>query len=276
MPFPAIGDYGPYGDWSETTAYSEGDVVYYGGYLYRAMTSITAGDDPRTATFTCTFTNTAGISGGTSTRTMRKWRIFDLPNSYYQAMLRGIPPGRFGTSTNTSPLVDYVRTISAAGFKISGEVADECSWDGYGFFAGLDVTYSIDTLTTVDKERLLYSFSAVPMDRVDQMLGGSTYDDPTNNYTAVFWQPNTVGDGTEYPAWGDDCQGMMFASMQTFGRDYTVLESYSLGPPETTSTADLTTVSFQDNWTSVPVSSPPIVGIPLVTDPDFATDAPPV
>lgn len=270
MPFPAIGSYGPYADWSETATYAEGDVVYYGGYLYLAMTSITAGDNPRTSTFSCTFTDTSGINGGgTANRTMRKWRIFDLPNSYYQAMLRGIPPGRFGNfSINTSPLVDYVRTISAVGFALDGEIAVECSYNGYGISAGLDVTYEVDELDGVDNITLLYSFSAIPLEEVE---GNTTYRDPTDNYEAIFWQPNTVGTGSDAPAWGDDCQGMMFASMQTFSRDYSILESYSVGPPVTAVTNDVTTVAFQDNWQAAVTGTPS--GTPLNTSPDYATDA---
>lgn len=279
MPFPAIGDYGPYADWNAETEYFDGDVVFHKGYLYRLMGTGAYGDssigeDPKTATASYPFEDTAGINsaagGGpydyTEYRTLRRWCLFSLPNAYYQAMLRKLPPPVLASGSN---LVDYVRTISAVGFKFDGEIADECSYAGYGFFAGLDVTYSIDTLTSVDNEVLVYSHSAVPMDRVDAWMGGQTYRDPTDNFSAVFWQPNTVGNGTEYPTWGDDCQGMMFSSMQTFGRDYTVLLSYDLGPPETSSTADLTTVSFQDNWTGVAVSSPPVIGVVLLTSPSF-------
>lgn len=272
MPFPAIGDYGPYDDWDETQAYAADDVVYYGGYLYRAMTSTSAGDNPRTATYSCTLSNTSGLPyGSTLTKTMRKWRLFDLPFSYYQAMLRGIPPKAFSTYGESSSFPDEVRTISAVGFALDGEIATECSPAGYDLFAGLDVTYAVNSLEGVDNITLLYSFSAVPIDKVDQLLGGQTYLDPTTNYSAIFWQPNTVGTGSQGPAWGDDCQGMMFASMQTFSRDYGILESYSLGPPVTSVTNDVTTVAFQDNWLAAVDPMAPS-GIPLNTDPDFPTD----
>lgn len=268
MPFPAIGSYGPYPDWSQASTYSEGDVVFYGGYLYRAMTSISAGDNPRTATFTCTFYNTSGISTSTEdTRTMRKWRIFDLPFSYYHAMLMGIPPNSFDQYGISSPMPDEIRTICAVGFATDGEIAVDSSFDGYGISAGLDVTYAVDTIEGVDNIELTYSFSAIPMDELED----TTYRDPTTNYQAIFWQTNTVGTGSDLPAWGNDCQGMMFASMQTFSREYGVLTSYSSGPPVVAVTNDVTTVAFQDNWTAAIDPMGPS-GTVLLTDPNFASD----
>lgn len=283
MPFPQIGDYGPYDDWSETETYYPDDVVFHDGYLYVLMGANVFGDNsvgenPKTATFTCTFIDTAGINSGglnppydySEERTMRRWRLFDLPFSYYQAMIRRLPPAEFGSNQpGRSPLNDNVRTICAAGFSKDGEIARECSYSGYGLFAGLNVTYAVSSISGYTI-KLIYSFSAVPLDKVDSLIGGSTYRDSTTNFSAVFWQPNTVASGSEYPAWGDDCQGMMFASMQTFSREYTVLTDYDEGPPETADTEDLTTLAFQDNWTAEPVSDPPIAGIPVVTDPDFA------
>lgn len=282
MPFPQIGDYGPYDDWSETETYVLGDVVFYEGYLYVMMGNGTfgetsVGENPRSATFTCKFYDTAEVNSVAEPpatppyefeeeRTMRRWRVFDLPFSYYQAMLRGIPPDAFTGSDTGSPLGQEVRTINAVGFKKDGQIVNECSYKGYGLSAGLDATYSVSSISgyTIN---LIYSFSAVPLEKVDEENG---YVNPETNQEALFYQPNTVGKGDEYPAWGDDCQGMMFASMQTFGRDYTVLTDYDEGPPETASTANLTTIAFQDNWTAEPVSDPPIAGIPIETDPDFA------
>jgi hypothetical protein len=275
MPFPAIGSYGPYADWDETLAYAQGDVVFYGGYLYRAMTSASAGENPRTATFNCAFTDTAGINSSGATppysyteyREMRVWTIYDLPFAYYQAMLRRIPPGSLSSYDAGTVLGQEIRTISAAGFSLNGEIARECSYNGYGISAGLDVTYAVDELEGVDNIEVIHSFSAIPLDELEN----TTYRDSTDTYEAIFWQPNTVASGTDAPAWGSDCQGMMVSSMQTFSRDYSVLVSYSLGPPVTSSTDDVTTVSFQDNWNAAVTGSPS--GIPLNTSPDYATDA---
>lgn len=110
MPFPQVGDYGPYADWTEDGEYSIGDIVYHEGYLYQLMGNpdeqdpldpyVSIGENPKTATFSCLFSDESSVNtwknifnppGDYATEeylTMRRWRLFDLPAGYYHSMLR--------------------------------------------------------------------------------------------------------------------------------------------------------------------------------------------
>lgn len=287
MPFPAIGDYGPYADWSETATYADGDVVYYGGYLYRAMMAITAGDNPRTATASFTFDDESGINGGgTASRTMRKWRLWDLPAGYYHAMLRGITPDVLTAeyASTKVPAFDYLYMIqvracakTGVGYYIDSRTpATVCSYLGYGLNSGLNCEYSDSDL---EAGELIYSFTAISMDMVDPQIEQSYQREEFFDERSLIWMPNTIAAWSEIPsdsyevtsvtsAQGFDPTTLrsMHSSMQTFGRTFTWVDGLS---PVTTESG--TTVEFDDNWTNSTVD-PNLGGQPCATSPDYATD----
>lgn len=282
MPFPAIGSYGPYADWSESVTYYPDDVVFHKGYLYRLMGDGSFGDsstgeDPKTATFNCPFYDTAGINSigasppysYTEYRTMRRWRLFDLPFGYYEAALRDFPPAVFDTFGVGSPFPNEIRTTCLSGFDVrQAPKATSCSYAGYGLSAGLDSTWDDPVFG-----ELLYSFSAIPMDELEN----TTYVDPTTNFTAIFWQPDTIsatintglnnGFPEDYllPAWSAETQGQMFSCTQTFSRAFDFVLDGSTGAGDQSDTP-----GFQDNWTAerIWISYYGALGI-KGTDPDY-------
>lgn len=261
MPFPAIGSYGPYADWSETVTYYPGDTVYHKGYIYTLMSDGSFGDsstgeDPKTAEFSCPFEDTAGINSQgasppysyTEYRDMRRWRLFDLPFGYYEAALRGVPPAVFDTFGVGSPLPKEIRTTCVSGFDVrAAPKATSCSYAGYGLSAGLDSTWDDPVFG-----ELLYSFSAIPMDELEN----TTYTDPVSgSFSAIFWQPDTIaaliGSGNNggfpedylLPAWSAETQGQMFSCTQTFSRTFDFILDGSTGAGDSSDTP-----AFQDNW----------------------------
>ena len=288
MPFPQVGDYGPYADWSETATYNQNDIVFYRGYLYRLMTPTSStGDNPVTSTFSCTFDDESGINGGgTASRTMRKWRLWDLPAGYYHAMLRGITPEVLTAeyaSTNV-PAFDYLYMIqvracakTGVGYYIDSRTpATVCSYLGYGLNSGLNCEYSDADL---EAGELIYSFTAISMDRVDPQVEQSYEREEFFDERSLIWMPNTIAAWSEIPsdsyevtsvtsASGFDATTLrsMHSSMQTFGRTFTWVDGLS---PVTTESG--TTVAFDDNWYNSTVD-PNLGGQPCATSPDYATD----
>lgn len=233
---------GPFAAWDPGATYAEGDRVTYGGYIYIAMTAISSGDDPRTATFTETFTNRIGA--GTATATMRKWTIWDYPVGHYMAQARGLPAFELTT-------LPQART-----FCVRGEFDDltenytyptSASYEGYNMPGGLDCNWPAE---------LMAAPSEVPFE--DYSWGRLVpkkypYQPSVGGEEAVCFQPNTVsalirsdlnaGFPENYllPAWSAETQGQMFACAGTFSREYVFIDVGSW--------QDQTgTPSFQDNW----------------------------
>lgn len=245
MPQPAIGNYGPFPDWSDSVNYATGDRVYYDSYIYQAMTAITAGDNPKTATFTANLTDNAGFSatvGTTTTRTMRKWTVWDFPVGIQMALIRGVSPSALDTG-GTSPVTYEVKTIyvTRPDRTALGVYPTVGSYAGYGLPSGMNQEWNED---------ISYNFapSAVPYN-FDLINGPEDYVGPTTNESGILFQPDTITphfdqQGTNYylyPAWSDEVQGQMVSSYQTFSRDFNYIDADDnlqiLGTPY-----------WQDNW----------------------------
>ena len=259
---------GPFAPWDSASTYSTGDRVSLGGYIYQAMTSISAGDDPRTATFTATATNKIGP--GTSTRTARKWRIWDYPVGYYMARLRGLPEFELDGP-------EEVRTFCVRGeFDNRAEVFTYPTYASYAFY---DMPAGMDTVWPAPASgELLIMPSAVPLE--DSTRPAAYPSDSGSSDDAVSFQPNTVSaqitsvevspgtfEDALLPAWSSDTQGQMFACMATFSRTY----KYNLAS-DPTGEGNAATNLFEDNWTANPyLTGTDDVGTIIDSSPDFVT-----
>jgi len=249
MPHPAVGPFGPFADWSASVTYAEGDVVYYQGYLYQAMTAITAGDNPRTATYSATLTDNAGFSGtiGTpATRTMRKWTVWDFPFGIQMARLRGVSPSALyegGTSAVTYEVKTiYVTRPDRMDLNVYPTVG---SYAGYGLPSGMNQEWNEDIAFNFAPSAVPYNF--------DIINGPEDYVGPTTNESGILFQPDNVTArislqaGSDnffmYPAWSQECQGQMVSSYQTFSRDFNYIDADD-------NLQLLTTPGWQDNWQS--------------------------
>lgn len=247
MPYPAVGPFGPFDDWSDTLPYAEGEVVYYQGYLYQAMTSILAGDNPRSATYTATLSDTAGFSGtigATTTRTMRKWTVWDFPVGMQMARLRGVSPAALYDG-GASPVTYEVKTIyvTKSDRYAAGVYPASGSYSGYGLPAGLNQNWDEDLSFTFAPSAIPYSF--------DTFNAPQDYVGPTTNESGILFQPDTltpyfdIQAGSSnyhlYPAWAEEVQGQMVSSYQTFSREFNYIDAND--DPQT-----LATPAWQDNW----------------------------
>lgn len=227
--------------WDSKKAYALDDRVYYQGYLYQAMTSISPGDDPRTATFT-----NSGV-------TFRKWTIYDLPSTYLMARLRGIPDNSISDESGVaSPMPYEVRTICVRNFFQSDESFQEPTSKSLGIYGmpqGMDSNwaqteywdpvYAPSAAAYADGKPKSYPYPAsMPID------------------SGIVFQPNTVsaqllsdlnmGSPEDYlaPAWSTETQGQMISCYQTFSREY----GFALVGTAPYTGDESNTTSFQDNW----------------------------
>jgi len=231
--------YGPYPAWKGDTTYATGDRVSFGGYIYEAMTSIAAGDNPRSATYS--------LLGGT----FRKWRVWDLPASYIMARLRGLPENVLANEVGVvSPMPHEIHLVQVrTDFQNNGSPNADLYWQpdskssaGYGMPAGMDSNWS-----EPEEGQLMYSFSAA------RYQNGAPYAYEYNLAadSGIIYSPTTVAAKLEYdppsdtflvlPAWHTETQGQMISCYQTFLREFTFTQS---GP----STVSMSTIEFQDNW----------------------------
>ena len=235
--------YGPFSAWDSAATYSTGDRVTYGGYIYEAMTSIAANDNPRTATYS--------LLGGT----FRKWRVWDYPASYIMARLRGLPETAIAAEGgNPSPLPEEIRLVQVrAEYDFNGAPDADIYWQpdsvssaGYGMPAGMDSNWS-----DPDEGELVWSFSAARYEDGAPYA----YDYNLGADSGIIYSPTTVlanldyvpDDGffNLYPAWSTETQGQMISCYQTFDREFNVLIN---GSPNSEATP-----SFKDNWRSFTV-----------------------
>ena len=273
---------GPFAEWNAATTYTEGDRVSYGGYIYELMDGPSTGDNPRTATFTATLSNSAfGAGGGTETLTMRKWRIWDYPAAYYMAKLRGLPPFSMSSFTNQQTnLSEEIRTfIVRTDYQNNGDAAQDlyhsptsASYSGYGMPAGMDTNWGAPPDPDEVGKELIWSFSAAKYAYDNgRMLAPFTYDYNLGVANGLCFQPSTivgslVSNGVDFdvlPAWFTETQGQMISCYQTFSRDF---EFTQPGPSKDT----FTTASFGDNWTGAPPTTSD-GGDTIGTDPDYDT-----
>lgn len=259
---------GPFAAWDPAATYSAGNRVSFGGYIYEAMTAISANDNPRTATYTATATNKIGP--GTSTRTMRKWRIWDYPVGHYMARLRGLPEFELDGP-------EEVRTFCIRGeFDNRAETFTFPTYASYAFYgmpAGMDTVWPEPTYG-----ELLIMASAVPLE--DSTRPSAYPSDSMSSNDAVCFQPNTVSaqivsvevspgtfEDAFLPAWSAETQGQMVACRATFFRTY----KYNLGS-DATAEIDQATNDFEDNWTANPaLTGTDDVGTIIDSSPDFVT-----
>ena len=268
--------YGPFPEWDAEATYSAGDRISFGGYLYEAMTAISAGDNPRTATFTATLTDSA-LSGSSTTATLRKWRVWDYPAAYYMARLRGLPDSAILPGLDKNGLPEEIRTVVVrSNYQFIGtpdtDLYDQpasASYSGYGMPAGMDTNWD-----DPEEGELMWSFSAARYEdgapyAYDYNLGaasGICYQ-PTTICPEVVY-PVTVG-GTDYygflPAWQNETQGQAISCYQTFSRTFDYLDEFNLSDTVTTN-------GFEDNWRANPeaTNNENAIGPTIGTDPDYS------
>jgi hypothetical protein len=251
--------YGPYPAWKGDTTYATGDRVSFGGYIYEAMTSIAAGDNPRSATYS--------LLGGT----FRKWRVWDLPASYIMARLRGLPENVLSTDSGVvSPMPEQIHLVQVrTEYQYNGSPDADLYFEpgskssaGYGMPAGMDSNWS-----DPEEGELMYSFTAARYDEGKPYA----YDYNLGSDSGIIYSPTTVAAKLEYdatsdsflvlPAWHTETQGQMISCYQTFSREFTFTQP---GP----STASQLTPEFQDNWIA-DADALPYDGTTIETDPDY-------
>ena len=236
--------YGPFEPWDSAASYSAGNRVTFGGYIYEAMTAISAGDNPRTATYS--------LLGGT----FRKWRVWDYPATYIMARLRGLPDAAFADEFGVaSPMPVEVRTICVRNFYISAgdpvydlfTLPTSYSEAGYGMPQGMDTNWEQPSLWDP-----IYAPSAA----MYEDGAPKAYDNDLGGGSALYFQPNTVAAQILYdlnggfneaylaPAWDDETQGQMISCYQTFERNY----NFALMNTSPYSGDGTSTPAFQDNW----------------------------
>lgn len=263
---------GPFPPWDEETAYVEGDRVTYGEYIYELMDATSTGENPRTATFTATLTDSA-LSGSTTTATLRKWRVWDYPAGYYLAILRGLPPFTLVDLSGNVPVSNEIRTVIVrTNYQNNGAANTDlyhspssASYSGYGMPAGMDTNWTAPADPDELGKELIWSFSAARYE--DGEPYAYQYNLGAGN--GLCFQPSTivgslVSNGVDFdvlPAWFTETQGQMISCYQTFSRDFKFTQP---GPSQTVET----TAAFSDNWTDAP---PTIAdgGDTIATDPDY-------
>lgn len=266
---------GPFAAWDPAATYSAGNRVSFGGYIYEAMTAISANDNPRTATYTATLTDSA-LGGGTTTATLRKWRVWDYPASYYMARLRGLPDDAITPGFQKNGLPEEIRTVIVRTLYQNNGSADadiyhqpdSASYSGYGMPAGMDTNWS----TPADPEdlgyELVWSFSAGRYEDGEPYA----YDYNLGAATGLCYQPTTIlgslvdstlnpGGYDMMPAWETETQGQMISCYQTFDRDFNVGGG--------TTSIVLTTPPFGDNWRDNVIDDETIKFDTFGTDPDY-------
>jgi hypothetical protein len=251
--------YGPFSAWDPEATYTAGQRVSYGGYIYEAMTSIAANDNPRTATYS--------LLGGT----FRKWRVWDYPFSYIMARLRGLPENVLANEGGVvSPMPEEIHLVQVrTDFQNNGSPDADLYWQpdskssaGYGMPAGMDSNWS-----EPEEGQLMYSFSAARYEDGAPYA----YDYNLGADSGIIYSPTTVAAKLEYdapsdtflvlPAWHTETQGQRISCYQTFLREFTFTQP---GP----STATQSTIEFQDNWIA-DADALPDDGTTIATDPAY-------
>ena len=154
--------------WDSAKTYYEGDVVSHKGYFYRRLKGTSAsGEDPKTATYTVTFTADASGNKGQNTpsdtnllppvdKTMRVWTIADEGFSYHMARVRGLKADSLELIPNsTTPdkfsylqFKDEYAMVCVRNMKAGYDEEDEfmippnnASYAGWGMPAGMSADF---------------------------------------------------------------------------------------------------------------------------------------
>ena len=285
---------GPFAPWDKETAYTEGNRVSFGGYIYELMDGPSTNDDPRSATYSETFTPTA-LGGSSTTLTMRKWLLWDYPAGYYMAIQRGLPPFSLIDIFTVSPVSNQVRLVQVRAKASVDEnetnddnydLPDKASYQGYRMPGGMDTTW-------LDPEDFNFlDFSEDPPEPYTVTGGKLMYAPATAAYEDGYPAAYNILDGQAYgvcfsptciipittsevvdentiyyinPIMQTETQGQMIASYGTFSREFKYLVS---GSPRF-GTDEATTTGFQDNYLASPSA---ISGLPFAaidTDPEY-------
>jgi len=259
--------YGPFDPWDEAETYSTGDRVSYEGYIYEAMTSIAAGDNPRSATYS--------LLGGT----FRKWRVWDLPASYIMARLRGLPENVLANEGGVvSPMPEEIHLVQVrADYQYNGSPEADLylqptsmSSAGYGMPKGMDSNWG-----TPSEGELVWSFSASRYEDGKPYA----YDYNLGTDSGIVYSPTTilpkarydtiVGSNTNwafYPAYATETQGQLISCYQTFGRTFDWIDE--VGATDTAiipAFAD----SFNTAGNGFTTNNENPIGDTIGTDPDY-------
>ena len=273
-----------YDDWKDSEAYSAGDIVFYNNYLYIAMTSCDAGDDPLTATYTQYFevgdfgfnkvfpTEEEPDPDNTYSQTMRKWTIYDLPFGYYYSKLCGLPGNNLQESqySNVGTEVMVLNVYRLGGPDDGLDFAKiEYNWSGYGLPHGLnskwpDPDYVLRRGQETEREiesELVYHISFVPMDFNGLAKMPKQYGDETVSglaFQSHLYQYNTTTfyGGDYYGAENTPYESVRMATLfyATFSRSHNYI-----GDPS--GSDSVTSPTFADNY-EASVPSPPVTDPP--------------
>jgi hypothetical protein len=287
---------GPFAPWDKEKAYNVGERVSYGGYIYELMDGPSTNDNPRSATYSETFTPTA-LGGSSTTLPMRKWLLWDYPAGYYMAIQRGLPPFSLVPAFGNAGVCGEVRLVQVRAKASVSEIdpnqdtydlPDKASYEGYRMPAGMDTKWldpeDYDFLDfsedppepyTVTGGKLMYAPAAAAYadgyPAAYEIFDGQAY--------GVCFSPTCIiplttseevdGDTVYYinPIMQTETQGQMIASYGTFSREFKFLVS---GTPRFV-TDEATTAGFQDNYLASPSA---ISGFPfdtIDTDPEYKT-----
>jgi hypothetical protein len=287
---------GPFAPWDKETEYTEGNRVSFGGYIYELMDGPSTNDDPRSATYSATFTPTA-LGGSSTTLTMRKWLLWDYPAGYYMAIQRGLPPFSLVPAFGNAGVCNEVRLVQVRAkanvneidpYQDTYDLPDEASYEGYRMPAGMDTKwldpedydftdFSVDPPEpyTVTGGKLMYAPAAAAY--ADGYP--AAYEISDGQAEGVCFSPTCIipittseeveGDTVYYinPIMQTETQGQMIASYGTFSREFKFLVS---GTPRLV-TDEATTTGFDDDYLASPntISAEPIDTID--TDPEYKT-----
>jgi hypothetical protein len=287
---------GPFAPWDKDVAYTEGNRVSYDGYIYELMDGPSTNDDPRSATYSETFTPTA-LAGSSTTLTMRRWMLWDYPAGYYMAKLRGIPPFSLIDIMGNTPVSNEVRLVQVRAKANVNEdntnddaydLPTSASFEGYRMPGGMDSTWAeptdynfTDTSVTppvpytVTGGKLMYAPATAAYEdgypAAYNIFDGQAY--------GVCYSPTCIipittsgevdGDTVYYinPIMQTETQGQMIASYGTFSREFKYLVS---GSPRF-GTDEATTTGFQDNYLASPSAISGFGFAAIDTDPEYKT-----
>jgi len=257
--------------WESTKTYYEGDVVSHKGYFYRRLKgSSGTNEDPKTATYTVTFSADASGNKGQNTptdtnllpnvdKTMRVWTIADEGFSYQMERVRGLPIGALEPAfdfDNKRTYLQYNGEYSMICVRnLSGGYDEEdpfmkppanASYAGWGMPAGMNAEFVVGD----------YDYDIGFFGEWVYGPGAGIYEDNApkkyrwyeGQLQGACFIPNTVlgslaigtpdpdesPDYQEYftqPAFSDESFGSIFASMCSFSRDYTYANWEPVGSP---------------------------------------------
>jgi hypothetical protein len=288
---------GPFAPWDKEKAYNVGERVSYGGYIYELMDGPSTNDNPRTATYSATFTPTA-LGGSSTTLTMRRWLLWDYPAGYYMAIQRGLPPFSLIDLLGNVPVSNEVRLVQVRAkakvnepdpYNDTYDLPDKASYEGYRMPAGMDskwldpedydfIDYSVDPPVpySVTGGKLMYA----PATAAYADGYPAAYEIFDGQSQGVCFSPTCIiplttsgldDDGNEVynvnPIMQTETQGQMIASYGTFSREFKFLVA---GSPRF-ETEETTTTGFQDDYLASPstISAAPFDTID--TNPEYKT-----